>query len=147
MNYARFSNPNSPRLAILTEDDLEDMPEERRNAWTDYGGYRYKMAYEIVTPESAEQGDADERGWIEKKSEQYGTLEDLIRVVRDHTWLEWSSSRPRGRHDWIVSEGEENYRTGANTSYSLWIEREDGMDLSEYEMDFINKKLPVLHHR
>jgi hypothetical protein len=128
------------QLVVLTEEDFESLSAEEQRQWK---GYTYKMAYEVVTPESAEEGDAEDRGWEEEGSQIYDYLEELLKAVDDHSWMEWSSSSPDGKHDWLVSQGEVSFRTGAETSYHLWIERKDGRPLSRHEMAFIERALHV----
>lgn len=130
------------QLVVLTEEDFESLGAEEQRQWK---GYTYKMAFEVVTPESAEEGDAADRGWEEEGSQVYDYLEELLKDsgVRNHGWIEWSSSSPDGKHDWLVSEAEQNYRTGEDTSYHLWVERKDGKPLSRHEMAFINRALHV----
>lgn len=141
----RFSNPHtSGHLVVLTQDDLEEHAHEALgNLWAIDGGYFYKMTYDVVTPESAETGEAAESGWKNERSDTFATLEELLRAVQDHNWLEWSSTQPRGERDWLISEAEQNLRTGEDTSYHLFIKREDGKPLVREEMDFINEKLHV----
>ena len=105
------------------------------------GGYYYKMTYEVVTPESAAEGDAEERGWEVDRSENFSSLQALLRDVEDKgPWLEWSSSHPTG-NDWIISQGDEDFRTGAETSYHLFIKRNDGQPLSRREIAYISDEL------
>jgi hypothetical protein len=110
-----------------------------------HAGYRFRMAYDIVTPESAEDGDTAENGWEVEESEVYRGLQDLLKEVSDHTWVEWSSTAVNTAHDWITSEGEEDFGTGDTKSYSLWISRVDGKPLSKREFDYINENLPVVY--
>lgn len=128
-------------MMVLTQDDFEALSDTEKKAWS---GYVFKMSYETITPESAEEGDAEERGWEFENSERYNSLEDLLNEshVVNHSWVEWSSSHPTSR-DWLVSECEENYRTGGTTDYHLWIERWDNEPLSREEMAYISKNLGV----
>lgn len=104
------------QIMVLDEDDYDDLPEALKKKWK---GYNYKMTYQVVTPESAEEGDFADHGWVEKKSDTYNSLEELMSDVDDHSWLEWSSSHPDGKRDWIISDSEQDFRTGERTSYSL----------------------------
>jgi len=104
-------------------------------------GYRYRMAYEVVTEESAESGEADQQGWEVPQSEVFATLDELLREVSHKAnWLEWSSSHP-GPRDWLISEADQDMRTGASTSYSLWIEHADGSALTASELNRVNESL------
>lgn len=51
-------------ITVLTDEDYESLDDATKATWK---GYYYKMAYEVVTPESAEEGDVDDRGWTEEK--------------------------------------------------------------------------------
>jgi len=105
------------------------------------GGYYYKMTYEIVTEESAAEGDFEETGWEEERSDDYQSLHELLEdVSHKANWLEWSSSHPTG-NDWITSEADQDYRTGAYTSYGLFIKRNDGQPLSRREIVYISDEL------
>jgi hypothetical protein len=118
--------------------------EEREIVTARAAPYTYRMTYEIVTPESAEDGDAAERGWEVEEPAGPFSLEDLVREVNDHTWVEWSNSNPTGqRGEWLISEAEQNYSTGEDTSYHLFIERVDGKPLSTAEIKDISKALGV----
>ncbi len=106
--------------------------------------YTYKIAYEVVTPESAEDGEAEDRGWEEEGSEPYDSLEEVLNAsdIKNKSWLEWSSSHPSAR-DWLISEADQDFRTGAETSYHLWIERADKQPLSQDELKEISRVLGV----
>lgn len=113
--------------------------------------FQFKMTYEVVTPESAEQGDCEERGWHieEGQSGEFETLEELFSDlrVRDKSWLEWSGSHPTQSHDWLTSSEEENFKTGANTSYCLWVwKTENGarVPLSDEEWECLKDQA---HHK
>ncbi|HXH93598.1 MAG TPA: hypothetical protein VNN25_18600 [Thermoanaerobaculia bacterium] len=104
-------------------------------------GYTYKIAYEIITPESAEDGEAEERGWEEEGSD-IASLADTIRAASDHNWIEWSDSNI-GPGSWLISEEEQDMHTGASTVYSLWIERSDKEPLNKDEILEINKAFGI----
>ncbi len=86
-----------------------------------------RITYEIITPESAEHGDAAERGFIEPK------FQIPVPVGESLEWpavaLEWTladAERFLGRNAmedsgrWFSTvDPERNYQTGAETYYSL----------------------------
>lgn len=93
-----------------------------------------RTSYEIITYESAEDGDAEERGWIDEEGEsmepdQYDLEEGLTAVDIAVAFLqrnigaegmEASSSGPLSLNDWWTSyKYNEDYATGAieNRSY------------------------------
>lgn len=105
------------------------------------GGYYYKMTYQVVSEESAAEGDFEETGWEVKRSENFNSLQELLKDVEDHgPWLEWSGS-PARPGDWIVSQADHDFATGDYTSYNLFIERNDGQPLSRREMQYITDEL------
>jgi len=128
-------------ITVLTDEDYENLNEEQKLNWK---GYYYKMSYEVVTPESAEEGDAEDRGWIEEKSEPCNSIEELLKDsdVKYKNWTEWSSTNPSS-NSWLISEPDQDFQSGADTSYNLWIKREDGKPLSKEELQYISEELGV----
>lgn len=128
-------------LVVLDDDDLDALTPEQRRQWK---GYTYKMTYEVWDEEALEIGETDNKGWQEEGSEAFDTLEEVCRhLSHDATWLSWSSSSPDGKRDWLISQSEEDFRTGERTQYNAWIEREDRQPLSRDEIKFINRELRV----
>lgn len=115
---------------------IED--EDWDNAPANWQGYDVSMTYETVTPESAEFGEAEDRGW-ELEDDNYETLSDVVRSFRNKNWLGWSSSNP-GPRDWIYSEGETDFRSGETTTYNLFIRRADGKPLSRREIGYLTRE-------
>ena len=84
----------------------------------------FGVTYEIITPESAEQGDADERGWIAESC----SLRDALRWVRETrtchcdgiTGIE-PSEYPGDGFRWITVDNGAEFLTGAHESRSLHI--------------------------
>jgi len=107
--------------------------------------FTYKISYEVVTPESAEDGEADDRGWEVEESGEYDSLEDVLNAgdIKHKSWVEWSDSNPDGKRSWLISEADQDIRSGADTTYNLWIERADGKPKSQEEIDTINEKLGI----
>lgn len=71
-----------------------------------------KVSYDIVTPESAEQGDAAEHGWEDESGTECNRRE-AVKLLTDAGSLEASST---GFHHGIwysQTDGSEDYRTGA----------------------------------
>lgn len=133
-----FGNVEPP---AMSEEDWDSLDPKAQRAWK---GYSVNMTYQVVTPESAEEGDFADSGF-EFKDRKYKYLEELVDGVHDKSWIEWSSSHPQPG-DWITSEGEPNYRDGSNTSYGLHIKRVDGKPLTKAEMQFLNDKLRLGGH-
>jgi len=83
---------------------------------------KFSVTYEIVTPESAEYGDAEDRGWVVEDA----TLRDALEACNGcGCYCEPDSSfreRPRWLTFYKVNEGtREYYETGAEESRSLHI--------------------------
>lgn len=90
--------------------------------------------YEIVTPESAEQGDAEDRGFVFEDKKM--SPEDLASEIRNENYSEWSSSDKTG---WITAYDEDgDFRTGERTNYSLHFKKLDGSELTSEDYDFID---------
>ena len=54
---------------------------------------RIPVAYEIITEESAQEGDVEERGWLDEEGEEFETVQEAFRYLKDHGPFEPSSSR------------------------------------------------------
>ena len=138
---------------IISSDD-EDAFDSKEGKFADpdiqqevkrWKGYNVSMTYQVVSPESAEAGDFEDSGF-EIEDEHYDYLHEIVSdsPIRNHSWVEWSSSPPDGKNDWIVSEGEPDYSSGNDTSYGLHIKRKDRRPLSKEEMRFLHKELRLL---
>ncbi len=85
---------------------------------------KFGVSYEIVTPESSEHGDADERGWIIEATDLRGAIQ-LAHWTRTNrvdgvTAIETDSS-PCVRPRWITVQNGMEFETGANESRTLHI--------------------------
>lgn len=85
-----------------------------------------KTTYEIITPESAEAGDAEERGWIDEEGETFESVEDVVRFLQDNGANE-SSSSSFNPGVWYTHYGDYDYSTRQmergeieNRSYHLY---------------------------
>lgn len=73
-----------------------------------------QVYYEIITEESCEQGDAEERGeeflfnTIPEKNSLHEALQNILEYVYKGNNVEWSSSPPSIR-DWVTVYNEEPY--------------------------------------
>jgi hypothetical protein len=123
---------------ILSKEDLERLQEENWTiTWPGYLVDVYSRTISWPDPESSEyEEDTDH----EVDDEHAISLEEAIELGGSHYWCETSSSR-FGPGDWISSEGEENYHTGARTTHDLFIQRKDKKDLTPEECEYIIKKL------
>jgi len=95
------------------------------------GEHGFRVSYEIVTPESAEDGDVAERGWIDEEGhctdpddydrEEGHTAVDLaVEFLRSETGAGGMepSSGALSEFDWFTSYGYIDYSTGAEESRS-----------------------------
>ncbi len=79
--------------------------------------YSLPIAYSIVTPESAEQGDFAETGWEDEKGCTYDSLEELADVIQQHGPVE-----PCG--NWFTTiDPDQDWETGEDTQRSFFPER------------------------
>ena len=85
---------------------------------------KFNVTYEIVTPESAEQGDAEERGFIARDI----SLREAIELALETRTAEVGgiesiepSEHPGDNFRWITITNGTEYRTGAQESRSLHI--------------------------
>lgn len=84
-------------------------------------GKKYLMSktYQVVTPESAEQGDFSDQGF-EYEGNEFDTLWDVAEEIRNAGATELSSSGEASPHDWYSTvDGDTDYKTGAETTYSF----------------------------
>ena len=87
--------------------------------------YKYSITYDVVTPESAEQGDFADTGFETEDAE--GTLLEIAREAQGHG-IAYRANYATGPA-W-QSHGDENYQTGESTTYTLFV---DDLDANEAE--------------
>lgn len=106
--------------------------------------FSYKITYENVTEESAEFGDASERGFDAGQSEGYDSLREMLEHLAGMgNWIEWSSSsQPNPSRDWIVSEGNIDPKTGIETTNFLHLIKSDD-DWTLTEIDLVSTLLDI----
>jgi hypothetical protein len=78
------------------------------------------VTYDIVTPESAEQGDFAESGWIDDEGTEMISPAEAIKFLRREGADQPSSSYFHSGVWYSASKGE-NYRTGAETTHSYHL--------------------------
>lgn len=110
------------------------------------GKYYMSRTYNIVTEESAEEGDYAETGW-DLEDVEYDSLDGLLDDAEyDHSWVSWSSSHP-GPHDWVISQEEVDFSSGDSTTYNLFIEKTPGPSrgpgLTIDEIKYISNRLGI----
>ena len=156
--------PDGPRFRKPGWTLANEMRSEIRNP---RGGYNYWITYDFVTPESAEYGDVEHRGfyrpgWGMYPSDKYGeeakkehdderhhaaNMPELVSDVgHSMYWLEWSSSPPSSG-DWLISDSEELEDDDGKWGYmslALHIERADGKPLTVEEMQYLHDKLGLM---
>jgi len=80
------------------------------------------IAFETITPESAEYGDAENRGWYqEPTSYRRGDLRAALSTMRDHGYIEASSSPFFPRNAWWTAYGDPDVYTGEVENLSLHV--------------------------
>lgn len=91
------------------------------------------ITYTVITPESAEYGDAEDRGWhTEKKTWEPGDLREAITTLKDRGYVKPSDYPTVSDHTWFTAydSGERNawnFETGAVENLSLHV---DGVTLA-----------------
>lgn len=86
--------------------------------------------FEIVTEESAAEGEAADRGFVRER--EIVSVREALEALRE--CAEPSSSpidaRRMSGHEWASTEPSQDMRTGAYESQSIHIAREDGRPMS-----------------
>lgn len=101
----------------------------KRYAETSY----HVTVYEEIMQPWEEGDDEPETETTVHHEEDYDSLGAALSAVSDNSWLEWSSTHPADG-DWLTTEGQQNYRSGETTTYSLFVKRNDGKRLTKEEI-------------
>lgn len=89
------------------------------------------QTFEIITPESAEQGDAEERGY--KYEDREFTFRELVDLMEEHPQCSSGGGNfTPGPNDWFSSYGDTDFRTGAVESTSVHFSRNNPPRLAKY---------------
>jgi len=87
--------------------------------------------YQTFTPESLEDGEAEEQGFI-FQDEPY-TFRELLRLIQMEGLTEPSASPATGNpHEWLSGESEPDYCTGEETIYSLHYSHKNESRAAKY---------------
>lgn len=79
-----------------------------------------RITYEVITPESAEDGDAAERGWTDEDGEKHSVQSAIELLTRSHCVHASSSSFHAGI--WYTdADPDADFETGAETSQSYHL--------------------------
>ena len=81
------------------------------------------QTFETVPPESAEEGEAAERGFIEEG--RACSFRELVDILRAHPIPSSYPLRHASARDWFNSHADTDYRTGARTSTAVHYSREN----------------------
>jgi len=127
---------------VLTEEQADTIVEApwlypHMESWK---GYEVTVYYEVWTHEDLDVGDTDDRG--EEYEKEAFSLEEAVDLLDSYSWEDWSASTPRSG-DWLVSEGQQDYRDGSITYYHGFVQRLDKKDLTREEIQYLSKKLGV----
>jgi GNAT superfamily N-acetyltransferase len=98
-------------------------------------GFLYSITYDVVTEESAEEGDVADSGYVDEDVEA-STLQEVVLLADDYSWSEGS-----GR--WFSTEPTTDYTTGDETSYALHVRHLDGSELTPGEYRKLKQLLGV----
>jgi len=100
--------------------------------------YKMSKTFEVVTPESAEQGDAEERGF-EYEDKEFESLFDVAKeIIDDGGGFEPSSSSPH-KGMWWTTEADQDMHDGSYTSYSFHPEKISDVE-TKWLFNVIKKK-------
>jgi len=81
-----------------------------------------RTAYAIITPESAEQGDYAEQGWLDEDGTEY-TFREAVKLLRGlYDWGFCPSSSRFHLGVWYLTYPETDFCTGAETSKSYFVD-------------------------
>lgn len=94
---------------------------------TDSDTFLVSKTFDTVTPESAEDGDTSDNGFVFQ--DEVMDRSDVVRELRNGGFTEPSSSSLASLR-WVTSEGEQDYTNGSSTSYSLHIKDMTGSEIS-----------------
>ena len=123
----------------------QETEEDSKEGESEYGPYKFRITYQIVTPESAEEGDFEDQGWHDQDGyaedmndlinqlDQVGFAQDNRPDILDE--LSFDTVDPEANSDYYGA-GEEKY-------YTVFIEREDGENFEQKEADEIKQRLNV----
>jgi hypothetical protein len=76
---------------------------------------RIRVAYEVVTPESAGAGDAEDRGWVDEEGIEVDDLVEAARLIQHDVGTPEPSSSQFHKGVWYTGLYNEDYRSGADT--------------------------------
>lgn len=98
--------------------------------------YKVLLTYEIVTEESAAEGDAEERGTEDEYPISLPALIELL--TEEFNWIESSSWPTVSGHDWLISDDQfdgttRGYESGDNKTLHLHIKNVDGSAIAGNE--------------
>ena len=85
--------------------------------------------FEVVTPESAEDGEAEESGFLVEG--EAVTFRELVSLMRDHP-LASSSPCAGSRWDWLSSHSETDYRDCSSRTESLHFDKSNPLAKDKY---------------
>lgn len=93
--------------------------------------YNVGITYDIVTPESAEEGDFAESGWELEPEDM--SAEDIIRYMQDLGVYE-----NNGDGSWYTAGSVQDYSTGEEISYAVHVKNVDGSPLTADQIKFFD---------
>jgi hypothetical protein len=76
------------------------------------GKFSITESYEIITPESAREGDVSESGWIDKKGMNFDSVEEASKHLCSEGVIEASASFFH-KGIWYITEGEQDMYSGS----------------------------------
>ena len=113
------------KLASMKRADIEDFTQDAPAEETE-DSFLVSKTYEVVTPESAEDGDFADNGFVFE--DEVMDRSDVVRELRRGGYIHPSSSSLQMLR-WVSTEEEQDYSDGSYTSYSLHIQALAGPEI------------------
>ena len=119
-----YENPDDDEEMDLVEHvrEMVGLP-----SWEGYELSLYSETWDFTAYEA---GETDDRDTLLDREDGYYTLKEVYWQIRDHSWVEGELRRDNVLS--LRSDKEENYRTGEDTYYTIFIRRVDGGDLGDF---------------
>jgi len=136
--YMNFHKSEIPillgRLRELGTNEAELWAEDIENVMTKENGEEIliRTSYETVTPESAEEGDAADRGWEDEEGEQFESVEDAIEWLK-RKGVQHASSSHFHPGIWYSSGEDQDFGTGETTTYSFHLTADEKVQKAIYD--------------
>lgn len=87
---------------------------------------KYRTTFERITPESAELGDAEERGWVSEEPET-ADRDDMLTLLHGTEPSQWPLNTADSANVWFTAYGDQDLLDGSHVNHSHHpVSPEDG---------------------